>query len=149
MAPARERGLTLLELLVALVIAATLAALSLPTYRAHLLRTHRFEAVEVLLTTASAQERFHLAHGRYAAQFAGEEAAADEPALPVAATSAGGRYRLELRDTGVDGYRALARPVEGRGQEGDARCAVFEIEATGRRSARDARGRDSTPECWR
>jgi type IV pilus assembly protein PilE len=139
---------TLLELLVALVVAAMLAALSLPTYRAQLLRAHRFEAVEALLAVASAQERFHLAHGRYAALFAGATVD-EEPALPLPSTTPGGRYRLELRETGVDRYRALALPVAGRGQDADARCAAFEIEANGRRSARDARGLDSTGECWR
>ncbi len=147
MAQARDRGLTLIELLVALVIAATLAAMGLPAYRAQVLRAHRFEAMEALLAPAAAQERFHLAQGRYAAWLSGQ--GDGEPALAVPPTTPGGRYRLELRDAGADRYRALARPVSGRGQDSDARCAVFEIESTGRRSAHDAGGRDSTQECWR
>lgn len=141
--------MTLLELLVALVIAATLAALALPSYRAHVVRAHRFEALEALLAAASAQERFHLAQGRYAFRLAGEAAGDDEPALPVPALTRGGRYRLELRDVAVDRYRVVAVPVAGRGQESDTRCASFEIESGGRRSARDALDRDSTPDCWR
>lgn len=136
-----------MELLVALVVAATLAAIALPTYRAQVLRAHRFEAMAALLTAAAAQERFHLVHGRYATRLAGE--GDGEPALTVAPVTPGGRYRLELRDAGTDRYRALAQPVSGRGQEQDARCAVFEIEADGRRSARNAAGADSTAECWR
>jgi type IV pilus assembly protein PilE len=147
MAQARESGLTLVELLVALVVAAMLTAIALPTYRAQVLRAHRFEAMEALLSAAAAQERFHLAHGRYAAWLSGE--GDGEPALAVASVTQGGRYRLELRAAGADRYRAEARPVDGRGQEADARCAVFEIESSGRRSARDAAGRDSTAECWR
>lgn len=147
MAQARDRGVTLLELLVALVVAATLAALALPGYRAQVQRAHRLEAVEALLAAAAAQERFHLQHGRYAAGFADEADAG--PALPLAATTAGGRYRLVVRDAGTDRYRALARPVAGRGQDIDARCAEFEIEASGRRSSRDALGQDSTGDCWR
>ena len=147
MAQARDRGLTLVELLVALVVAATLAAIALPTYRAQVLRAHRFDAMEALLSAAAAQERFHLAQGRYAAWLSGEGDGG--PTLAVAPVTPGGRYRLELRDAGADRYRAQARPVSGRGQESDTRCAVFEIESSGRRSAQDAAGRDSTTECWR
>ena len=150
MATARERGVTLLELLVGLVVGATLAALALPSYRQQLLRAYRFEAMEALLAASTAQERFHLGHGRYAA-WLGDDASAPpgEPALPLASTSRGGRYRLELAEAGATGFRALARPVAGRGQDADAACAVFEIAASGRRSARDAAGRDATRECWR
>lgn len=147
MAQARNRGLTLIELLVALVVAATLAAIALPGYRAQVLRAHRFEAMEALLSAAAAQERFHLAHGRYATWLSGE--GDGEPTLAVAPVTPGGRYRLELREAGAGRYRAQARPVSGRGQDADTRCAVFEIEASGRRGARDAAGRDSTQECWR
>ena len=147
MAQARDRGLTLVELLVTLVVAATLAAIAVPSYRAQLLRAHRFEAMEALLSAAAAQERFHLANGRYAAWLLGEGDGG--PTLAVAPVTAGGRYRLELHEAGADRYRAAARPVDGRGQDADARCAVFEIEASGRRGARDAAGRDSTTECWR
>ncbi|MCU0975838.1 MAG: prepilin-type N-terminal cleavage/methylation domain-containing protein [Steroidobacteraceae bacterium] len=147
MAQARDRGVTLIELLVALAVAATLAVIAFPTYRAQVLRAHRFEAMSALLATAAAQERFHLAQGRYAAWLSGE--GDGEPALSVPPITPGGRYRLELRDAGADRYRALARPLSGRGQDTDARCAVFEIESSGRRSARDAAGRESTLECWR
>jgi type IV pilus assembly protein PilE len=146
MAQARDRGLTLVELLVVLVVAATLAAIAVPTYRAQVLRAHRFEAMEALLSAAAAQERFHLAHGHYAAWLLGEGDGEPTLAAPV---TAGGRYRLELLETGADRYRAAARPVGGRGQDADSRCAVFEIEASGRRGAQDADGRDSTAECWR
>jgi type IV pilus assembly protein PilE len=144
-APRKSRGLTLIELMVALVIAATLAALAVPGFRAQLLRAHRIEAMEALLTLASAQERFHLDHGRYATRLA----TTDEPGLALAATTATARYRLSIREADGVSYTALAQPAAGRGQEADARCAEFEITASGRRSARDAAGRDSSAECWR
>jgi len=146
MAPPRNAaGLTLVEIMIALVIAATLAAIAVPGFRAQLLRAQRLEAMEALLALASAQERFHLDHGRYAATLA----TAGEPGLAVAATSASARYRLTIRAADAVAYTALAQPRAGGGQEADTRCAEFEITASGRRSARDAAGRDTTRECWR
>lgn len=149
MATARERGVTLLELLVALLVAATLASLALPGYRAQVLRAHRFEAMEALLALAAAQERFHLSRGRYAAWLADDAERGDEPALALTVATPGGRYALAIADAGADAFRAVARPRPGRGQDRDARCAEFWIEASGRRSARDAAGGDTTQECWR
>jgi type IV pilus assembly protein PilE len=146
MAPPRKSGgLTLIEIMVALLIAATLAVIAVPGFRAQLLRAHRLEAMEALLTLAAAQERFHLDHGRYAAALA----PTDGPGLALAATSATARYRLSIREADAVTYTALAQPAAGRGQEADARCSEFEITASGRRGARDAAGRDSSAECWR
>lgn len=141
--------MTLLELLAALVIVAVLAAIAYPSYRQHLLRAHRLEAIEALLLVAAAQESFHLRQGRYALRFAeGVDADADLLSLPVAPLTQGGRYRLGLDATGAR-YVAEARPVPGAGQEADTRCARFALDASGRRSAFDSAGRDATTQCWR
>lgn len=140
-------GMTLLELLVALAIVALLAAIAYPSYRQHVLRAHRLEAIEALLLAAVAQENFHLSQGRYALRLsvAGD---ADDAALPVAPLTHGGRYRLLLNATDYL-YVAEARPVPGAGQDADTQCARFALDASGRRSAFDTAGRDTTARCWR
>ena len=93
MAPARRRrGVTLLELLVALALAGILAGLAYPTYRGHLVRAHRIEAIEALLAIAAAQERFHFQHGRYAQGFEPDVT----PGLPLPTVTRGSRYRLHI-----------------------------------------------------
>lgn len=131
----------------ALAIVALLAGLGYPSYRAHLLRAHRTEAVEALLAAAAEQERFFLAHGRYAGAFA---SATGEPeaGLPVEPQSRGGRYRLALSLDPRGEYVASASPAAGRGQDEDRRCAQFSIHAGGLRTAVAADGSDSTRECW-
>jgi len=143
----RATGLTLVELLVALAVAALLASIAYPSYRAHLLRARRTEAIEALLATAAAQERFMLNHGRYAEDFAVGTGGL-EPGLPMEPETRGGRYRLALAVSGDGGFRAMARPLPGRGQDQDEACAEFHIAADGARWARAADGRDSTRECW-
>ncbi len=141
--------MTLLELLVAVAVAGLLAGLALPGYRAQVMRAHRFEAMGALLAVAEAQERHHLAEGRYAAWLADDAGRGDAPALALPARTTGGRYVLSITEATPGRFRAVARPLAGRGQDRDARCAEFAIEATGRRSARDSEGRDTTPDCWR
>lgn len=145
MAPARrDRGVTLLELLVTLAVIGLLGSIAYPTYRAQLLRAHRSEAIEALLAAAAAQERHFLAQGRYAGGFD----ATDASALPLPAITRGGRYRLQVQLPGPADYVINATPRRGSGQEDDRRCSEWSVHADGRRSARDAQGADSTAACW-
>lgn len=145
MAPARRgRGVTLLELLVVLALAGILAGIAYPSYRAQLLRAQRLEAVEALLAAAAAQERFQLAHGRYADRLAAE----GEDGLPMPRLTNGGHYGLELVVPGPADFLVRAVPRAGSGQEDDRRCQELWIRADGRRGATDRDGRDSSRYCW-
>lgn len=146
MAPTRTvAGVTLLELLIALTIAAVLAAMAYPSYRQYAVRAHRTEAVESLLAVAAEQERHHLAHGRYAEGLRGE----GERGLQIAPTSARGMYRLALDEVGLADYVAVATVTPDGPQARDLQCARFTMRANGQRAASDSRGRDTTAECWR
>lgn len=146
MAPTRtDAGVTLLELLVALAICAVLAAVAYPSYRRHVLRAHRIEAIDSLLAIAAEQERHHLAHGRYA----GHLRTRDGTGLPVAPVTPRGLYALSVDASAPAGYVAMASVVAGGPQAADRLCARFTLSATGQRSAADAAGRDTTLDCWR
>ena len=54
----RDRGFTLVELIVAMVILATLAAIAIPSYSSYVLKSHRTEAKSALLDLASLEERY-------------------------------------------------------------------------------------------
>ncbi len=141
------RGMTLLELLAALAVTAVLAAMAYPSYRNHVLRVHRTEAIEGLLLAAAAQENFHLRHGHYATAVWSDDPA-EASSLDLPERTARGRYLLALTTTDSS-FVAEARPVAGGGQEDDALCARFLLDAAGRRRAFDASGRDTTSQCWR
>lgn len=146
MAPARRgRGVTLLELLVTLALVGILAGLAYPSYRGHLVRAHRIEAIEALLATAAAQERFHLQHGRYAEGYEPDVT----PGLPLPPVTSGARYRLRISTAAPARYAASAAPRPGSGQEQDGRCSEFGLDESGRRWSVDSLGRDSTEACWR
>jgi type IV pilus assembly protein PilE len=64
-------GFSLIELLVALVIMAVLAAQAMPAWQQHVIRTKRSEAQSALLKLMMQEERFHTQNNRYIAFAAG------------------------------------------------------------------------------
>jgi type IV pilus assembly protein PilE len=65
--PARRRlmGFTLIELVVAMVVAAILAAIAIPSYSNYVRKSRRTEAKTVLLDLASLEERFYSTNNSY------------------------------------------------------------------------------------
>ena len=134
------RGITLIELIVALAIVGILATIAQVAWGEHRLRAGRSDATVALLTLAAHQEAHYLETGRYASD--------PSPAPPAGLGLSGterGWYRLEIRGAGVAGYTAVAVPVSGSPQSRDRRCQRFEIDATGRRGSAPA----PPSVCWR
>jgi type IV pilus assembly protein PilE len=131
---------TLLELMIALAIAATLAVFAVPSYRSHVARTHRIDAASALYR---------------AAQFV-EGAASDgvstlPPGLDQAPQFGTPIYRLHVlpADDANGGYSIEAAPGE-FGPMSDDPCGTFTLDATGQRGNRNG-ATGSTPttsECW-
>jgi type IV pilus assembly protein PilE len=144
----RCRGFTLIELLTALVVVAVLAAIAIPSWRNHLLRVRRTEAISALTAIQTEQDRFFGIHARYADSAALNKKPPDGLGLPV--TSERGFYAIELQ-SGVDGlsYTATARTLARPGDAPDTRCAQLSIDHLGIRRAQDAGGADRSADCWR
>jgi len=60
-------GYTLVELVVAMVIAAVLAAIAIPAYSNYVLQSHRTDAKTALLDLASLEERYFSVNNTYTA----------------------------------------------------------------------------------
>jgi type IV pilus assembly protein PilE len=145
------RGFTLIELMIAVVIAATLLAIAVPGYRSYVLRAQRTEAKQLLMQVQAAQEKFYIQNNRYAA--AADLATAPPAGLGMLATSPSGRYTIALGPNaaapGGDGYVATATPTTVDRQSEDRHCASFSVDQSGLRAASDSGSADSTAECWR
>jgi type IV pilus assembly protein PilE len=140
-------GFTLIEVMVALVVVAITTSYALASYRKHLLRSHRIEAVQGLLAAAAEQEKFHLTQGRYSDRL--DAAAGDDPpGLRVASLTHGQRYRMAVAFADAATFRIVATPEPGGGQMDDRDCRLLWIDQSGQRQARDAVGNDSTGRCW-
>ena len=142
----RNRGVTLVELLMVIVIIAILSSIAVPTYRSYVLRAQRTEATATLLRVQAAEEKFFAQNNIYAADLTG----APPAGLGIPAITASGYYdlRAELLEEG-SGYRIVASPRAGGGQRDDDKCGEFSVDHNGLKAAKDDNGRDNTRECWR
>ena len=62
----RQRGMSLIELMIVVVIVGILAAIAIPSYRAYVIRSNRADAKVALLSTAQNLERCYTNSTPYA-----------------------------------------------------------------------------------
>ncbi|WP_240324606.1 type IV pilin protein [Trinickia diaoshuihuensis] len=134
-------GFSMLEVVIALAVAAVLTAYAIPSYRAYCARGHRIDAVMALHRAAQ-----HIAADASPLRTA--------PRLPPGLDRVPERgravYRLEVSANGEasGGYALKAIPEADGPMRGDA-CGVFVLDALGFRSNLGAAmGGASVERCW-
>lgn len=130
-------GFTLIELMVTVVIVAILAAIALPSYRQHVVRSNRATVEAFMLEVANRQERYLLDKRTYAGSLTalGMSAGADVSSnytVAVASSSSAGLT-----------YTITATPI-GSQLSGDTACGVLTLDQLG---AKTAAGGGSN--CWK
>ncbi len=128
------RGLSLLELLVALLLTALIASIAVPNFSAAVRKSRRLEAEGLLMGLHLRQAQWRAGHATYATTLDALQSPAQSGA-PL-------RYRLSLTQVTATGYRLRAEALAGAGSDRveGIDCSNLEIDQTGARS----------PErCWR
>jgi type IV pilus assembly protein PilE len=143
----RQRGVTLIELIVVMVIVGILAAIAIPSYRQYVIRSQRSDAKDALLALATQQEKFYLQCNTYATGFA---AAPNCAAFNLQGTnsSKNGWYTLTIPVGNATSYTILATATAGQNQFQDTACRSFQVTDRGIRTAADDGGADNTADCW-
>jgi type IV pilus assembly protein PilE len=136
----RNNGFTILELIVALAIVAILAVYAVPSYRSHVARGYRIDAIAAIYRAAQYVE---------ANAFTGVAALPNGLDQSPQYGTAIYRLRLLSADESNGGYALEARAVD-TGPMRDDMCGTYVLDATGARSNRSA-SKDGTLRvdvCW-
>jgi type IV pilus assembly protein PilE len=128
-------GVTLIELMIAVVIVAILASIALPTYQQSVRKTRRADAKVALNDTAQRLERCRTQFGSYDAAGCPVASPFDSPEryYTITVVRAAATFTLTASAQGV--------------QAGDHRCASFVLDHLGARTATAADGSAAT-DCW-
>lgn len=142
---AGQRGYTLVEIMVVMVIVGILSFFAAASYQSNKRATYRTEAMEALYRIADAQEFFHNAQPNPRSY---TDDIADLAPFGVDNVSANGLYELSVDacpgQALQDCFVATATARAGRAQSNDASCQTFTLDKFGRQS--------SAPDpdaCWR
>lgn len=138
----RERGFTLGELMIVVVIVGILATIAYPTYQDQIRKSRRIDAKNALMNVANRQEQFILDRSTYTLDMTDLGFGTD----PTVSTE--GYYTVDAA-VGACGvitrcFTLTATPVAGKSQAGDSKCTTFSLASSGARTATGTMGN----ECW-
>lgn len=138
----KQRGFTLIELMVVVAIIAILAAIAYPSYQEYVLKTGRADGKAKLAEIMSAQERFYSQNQSYTVDLS---AGLGYGTNPVA--SAEGRYSVSAAACAgsvISNCVQLTATTTGP-QVADARCGNLSLDSRGTHTKT---GTDSLKSCW-
>jgi type IV pilus assembly protein PilE len=164
-APSRARdakGFTLIELVVAMVIAALLVSIAIPAYSSFVRKSRRTEAKSTIMDLASLEERYFSTANVYSSTPSDLGYGTATWSATSGITVGSGYYQVlqpqivaaVAPTTTTSGspatFTITVIPVATNDQAKDTACASFTVTSSGARSATmtSQTGPDNTPTCW-
>jgi type IV pilus assembly protein PilE len=130
--PLRVAGFTLIELMVTIVIAAILLAITVPSYQSQIRKSRRTEARTAVLDLATREERYFSVNNSYSTKDTdlgyGTNAAAITN-LPVGSGYYSVTVTTPANATGQAGFLIVATATGTQAK--DAQCQTFSVDQTG------------------
>ena len=128
------RGVSLIELMAALAIAAVLAAIALPAYREQVARGRRSAMQAGLLEDAQSMQRYYAGHDTFEGA---DDAVLAVTRLPRDGTAPAYRIALASPPPTATGWSLVATPL---GPMTGDRCGRFTLDQSGRQGVENAGG---------
>lgn len=136
---ARQRGFTLIEILIAVAIVGILAAVAIPSYSHYLIDARRTDAISFLVEVAGEQQRYFTENNQYADSMK-ELGYGTEDTF----TSPEGHYEISVANPGGTGrFLLTATPLTSSPQAKDNDCLAFTISDTGAK-----KNTGTNTDCW-
>lgn len=133
-----QRGVTLIELMIVIVIVAILSAVAIPSYRKHVMRVSRTDAKRELLMLAGRLERCFTRTNNYT-----RLDDVPNPCLTLPYTVPEGTYRITASNYTANTFLLTATP-QGK-QANDNDCKAFTLDQLGVQSIT---GTGTAQGCW-
>lgn len=129
----KQRGITLIELMVVVAIIGILAAIAYPSYTQYVQRSNRSEAMNELVRIANLQEQFFADNRRYAVDLT-------ELGFPAATSlTENALYQIQVSAAAA---RTFTLTATGQGVQATDACVTMSIDQAGAKTA-------SAQNCWR
>jgi len=135
-----NKGFTLIELVVAILIVGILAAVAVSSYQDYILRAQRADAKSVLLEVAGWMERNYTATGSYNVNPQGTAIATPPITQSPRDASSTKRYDISFSAIGAQAYTVQAVPVA---SDGD--CGTLTLNSQGTQTES---GSGTVADCW-
>lgn len=138
------RGVTLIELMIAVAIVAILAAVAYPAYTSFVAESRRSEAKKELASLAVLQEQFYVDNSVYASDLASLGLAASGAA---SYNTENAYYKITLSTSSANSTYIAQATAIGSQLSADTDCKIFSINDEGAKLAKDALG-NTNSDCW-
>jgi type IV pilus assembly protein PilE len=143
----KQKGITLIELMVVVAIIAIIAAFAYPSYERYVVRAKRAVAQNALLQVADRQQQFFMDNKQFAANltnlgFAANPYVVDDDGSATVASDTNAVYSVSLSNVTATTWTATAAPVQGQLSR-DTDCGSLTITQAG------AKGQSGSGDnCW-
>ncbi|MEH6570882.1 MAG: type IV pilin protein [Halioglobus sp.] len=143
----KNRGFTLIEIMIVVAILGILVLVALPAYQQQILKTKRSLGKGELLDVLARQEQFYVNNKRYADTldllgYAANPYAIDADGNDIATTASNRIYRIELSAVTTSSFNLQAIPQ--LNQAKDTRCGSLQITSVGTKTVSSG----ATTGCW-
>jgi type IV pilus assembly protein PilE len=131
----KQRGVTLIELMIVIVILAVIASFAYPSYMNYVVDTKRTAATSILLQVADRQQQFFMDNKRFTNDltnlgFANNPLVIADDGRPMAnAADSDSTYSVALTNVTATTYTITAAPLNGQASR-DAECGSLTLNQT-------------------